>query len=165
MGLTKTIGKLGNVAKTGAQKAGQAVGSAAKEGFSKAGKTIREYDYKGAVKTGARAVGETTSKLGEYSDKAASRGMDYAEHVSGKTKDSVFLRGIGEDESHEHAENMLFGKGFEAQEHHGGINLLGAPKESRKKKKHHSRNQQKVVVYVGSPQRRKKKSKTKFSLI
>ena len=139
MGLKKTIGKMGALAKTGAVRAGQAVKS--------------EYEQtKADYPETKRKVGRAINKA----DRLANRGLDYATRVRDNTSRSrLFTEPVESHGRHEESERFFMGPTYEQAEH--------------KRKPQPKRGGQTIVIHVNNNGRRKKrKSKSKrigFSLI
>lgn len=91
----KSIGKMGRVVKSGANKA---VGAA------------------------VAAAPEVKHQLGQAKYKAerlADRGLNYAERVRDNATESSLVAGVESNARHEHAEQFLIGNSYERAEHHG----------------------------------------------
>ncbi len=136
LGLKKTIGKMGSLAKTGVEKAGRVVKS--------------EYNHaKAEYPETKRKVGKAVAKA----DRIANRGLDYAERVrDNASESSLFKETESHHGRHEQSERFFIGADYERAEHrrprnnkrrHSGqtivINVNG--NSGRKKKRQRSNNQ------------------------
>jgi hypothetical protein len=122
----KAIGKMGNLAKVGAEKAGQAV----KEGYSEA-------------KTNYPEVKHRVGKAAQKANRAANRGMDYAVRVRNNASESqLFKEPAATHGRHEESERFFMGPAYEKAEHKrhkrsGQTFVINVNNTGRKKKRKH----------------------------
>lgn len=152
LGIKKVIGQMGQVAKTGVQRAGNYVKEEAKEHITKdnikqAGSTLKHHASNAVYEAG----------------KVRDRAVDYSERVNSNTKNSALF-----DMGHERSESLLFGRGFERREHSSkskrssgmfsSASLFGEPKERHRKPKGNRGTT--IVVHVNQGRSKRKKRHT-----
>ena len=130
LGLKKSIGKMGSLAKTGASRVGQAV----KEEYQQAKEEYPEV---------RRRAGKAYNKAG----KIANRGLDYAERVRNNASESKLFGDTTSHSRHEKSERSFFGSDYEEAEHRKPsrsgqtivIHVNGKGNRRKKKRQHTNR--------------------------